>query len=322
PNKQIIIVDDGSADDTYRYIRSVQKRYPDELEVYRFKRNRGKREAMARGVRKSRGEILIFIDSDTVVDQDALKYLAAPFEDTRVGGVTGKVKVKNKNTNLLTRMLSVRYVMSFDFYRSSRSAYGGVMCLSGVISAYRKDILDEIVPEWLEQEFMGSRCTFGDDRSLTNYILKSGYNTVYSRKAKAMTIVPETVPKLMRMLTRWNKSFIRESLIMLGYLVKPENLRKRKMLLFDFIMTSFMTIFIVFVVSFMVFRIMQDMFLTLNFIGSISLMSMIYMAFYIRTERDWYFLYGIIYSFFYMFVLIWILPYALFTIKRNSWGTR
>jgi hyaluronan synthase len=321
-DKQIIVVEDGSTDDTYFHISRIQAKNPGKIEVIRFPENRGKRAAMAEGVAHSRGDIVVFIDSDTSVDNDAIKYLVAPFDDPDVGGVTGKVKVQNRNTNLLTRMLGVRYVMSFDFYRCTRSAYGGVMCLSGVISAYRKDILKKIMPRWLEQRFLGKKCTFGDDRSLTNNVIIEGYKTVYSRNAVAMTIVPETLPKLLKMLARWNRSFIRESYILFKYLVKKENLVRKKMMMFDFALTSLISLFIIFVVSFMFFRIATDPVLILKFIGSISIMAGIYMTFYVRVERDWHFIFGILYSFFYMAVLIWMLPYAMLTIKKNTWGTR
>jgi len=322
PDKQIIVVDDGSRDDTYYHIHRIQLKHPDKIEIIRFPKNLGKRTAMAEGVKHSRGEIVVFIDSDTSIEPDAVKYIVAPFEDPTVGGVTGKVKVQNRNINLLTRMLGVRYIMSFDFYRCTRSAYGGVMCLSGVISAYRKDILKKIIPRWLEQKFLGKVCTFGDDRSLTNNVIMEGYRTVYSRNAVAMTIVPETVPKLLRMLARWNRSFIRESYILFKYLIKKDNLVKRKLMLFDFILTSLISIFIIFVVTFMFYRIAGDPLLILKFIGSISVMAGIYMTFYVKVERDWNFLFGILYSFFYMVILIWMLPYAMLTIKKNSWGTR
>lgn len=322
PRKQIIVVDDGSADDTYKHIKHTQKMFPGRIEAYRFMRNRGKREAMALGVEHSRGEIVVFVDSDTSIEKNALKYLIAPFSDSDVGGVTGKVKVKNRDTNILTRMLAVRYVMSFDFYRCTRSSYGGVMCLSGVISAYRLSLLKKVIPAWLNQQFLGNKCTFGDDRSLTNHTIMEGYKTVYSRKAVAYTMVPETMPKLLRMLARWNRSFIRESIVLGRFLTRNGNLKRRKMLFFDFTITSLMAVFIIFVLGFMFLRILENFSLSLNFVGSISLMSMIYMSFYINTEKDWHFVYGILYSFLYMFLLIWMLPYAMLTLKRNIWGTR
>lgn len=320
--KQIICIDDGSKDDTYKHIMDIKNRFPSYLEVIKFPKNMGKREAMAAGVAQAKGEYVVFVDSDTSVYKNALKYIVAPFENPEVGGVTGRVAVFNKYTNFLTRMLGVRYVMSFDFYRCTRSVFGGVQCLSGIIAAYRKDFLDEVIPSWLDQWFLGQKCTYGDDRSLSNYVIKAGYKTVYSRKAIVSTIVPETLPKFLKMLARWNRSFIREGIVMGKFLIKPKNFVKRKMLTFDFFLSVFLAIFIEFVVIFMTYRVITEPLVFFRFIISITAISFIYMIFYIRSEKSWHFVFGIVYAFFYMFFLVWVLPYAGLTLKRVSWGTR
>lgn len=319
---EIIAVDDGSSDNTYEYIKKLSDRYPRLIKAVRFKKNRGKREAMAEGVRLATGDVVVFIDSDTRIKKNAIEYLVAPFQDPNIGGTTGKVKVENWKVNTLTRMLSVRYIMSFDFYRSTSSVFGGITCLSGVISAYRKDLLDQIIPTWRCQKFMGKVCTFGDDRSLTNHILKRDYLTVYSRNAVAFTLVPDTIRKLFRMLIRWNKSYLRETLVLLRYILRPEKMRKRKMLLFEAVMTSILPVLMLAIVISIYIRIAFDPLYILTVLLSITMMSMVYMMFYVKAERNWRFVYGIVYAFFFMTVLIWLLPYALFTINRTHWGTR
>jgi hypothetical protein len=57
-------------------------------------------------------------------------------------------------------------------------------------------------------------------------------------------------------------------------------------------------------------------------VASIILMALIYMLFYVRSENDWQFIYGIAYAFLFISVLIWILPFATLTLKRTHWGTR
>ena len=319
---QIIAVDDGSKDDTYDYIRSMARRYPRLIKAIRFPKNRGKREAMAEGVKHSTGDIVVFIDSDTAIEKDAITYIVAPFENPKVGGTTGKVKVENYRTNFLTRMLGVRYVMSFDFYRCTSSVFGGVTCLSGVISAYRKSLLDKVVPEWKEQMFLGKKCTFGDDRSLTNHVLKNGYFTVYSRKAVAHTLAPENLRKMFKMLIRWNRSFTRETIILMRYLWNPKVIRERKMLFFEATLTTIMPFLMMFIILNLYVRIALDPFHLITVVGSVLAMAMIYMYFYIRSEKNWQFVYGIAYAFFFMTILIWLLPYAMLTVGRTSWGTR
>ena len=319
---EIIVVNDGSTDRTRSRIDEMVSKYGNRIKAIHFSKNRGKRDAMAAGVKKARGEIIVFIDSDTRVDKDAIRYLVAPFEDTRVGGTTGQINVHNYRTNFLTRMLGVRYIMSFDFYRATASVFGGITCLSGVMSAYRRSIIMDAMPEWLNQKFLGRRATFGDDRSLTNHTLRKGYRTVYSRRAVAHTLAPENLLKLFKMLVRWNKSFVRESIILYKYLLNISVLKRRKMLFYDSTLTVLMPFFMMFIIVTIYFRVATEPRQLLTVLGSISTMAMVYMLFYIRSEKSWQFVYGIVYAFFFMTVLIWLLPYSIVTVNRNHWGTR
>jgi len=212
--------------------------------------------------------------------------------------------------------------MSFDFYRCTASTYGGVICLSGVISAYRRKILDRIIPDWIEQTFLGNICTYGDDRSLTNYVLKQGYNTVYCRDSVANTLAPETVSRLFKMLVRWNRSFVRESITLFKYLFDRKVIKTRKMLFFDSMITCLMPFFMLAVVVTMYLRVIQEPIYVVMAVASITMMAFIYMMFYVRSEKDWQFIYGIMYAFFYVLILIWILPFATLTLRRTHWGTR
>ena len=320
--KQIVVVDDGSTDGTGESVRRFMTDHPGMVEFVQFDQNQGKRAAMAEGVRRATGEIIVFIDSDTVIEKNALRYIVAPFTHPRIGGATGKVQVENRFTNLLTRMLGVRYIMSFDFYRCTASTYGGVICLSGVISAYRKQVLETIIPQWREQKFLGVTCTYGDDRSLTNFILRKGYNTVYCRDSVANTLAPETISRLVKMLVRWNRSFVRESIILMKYLFDPQVIRKRKLLFFDSIMSCLLPFFMLAMVVTMYAKVIRNPSYGFTVAASVLLMALIYMMFYVRSEKDWQFVFGVAYAFFYISVLIWILPFATLTLKRTHWGTR
>src|SRR6185503_6194363 len=88
-----------------------------------------------------------------------------------------------------------------------------VTCCSGCCSAYRKSYVDPILDEWRTQKFLGAQCTYGDDRSLTNFLLRQGYRTIYAPEALSQTIVPDTWSKFLKQQLRWKKSWTRESLI-------------------------------------------------------------------------------------------------------------
>lgn len=84
---------------------------------------------------EARGEIVVRIDSDSIIEPGALAAIAGAFRDRTVGAVGGRVSVLNRFDSLLPHMLHVRYVLSFDIVRSARSCYGPVYCCPGAFSA-------------------------------------------------------------------------------------------------------------------------------------------------------------------------------------------
>ncbi len=174
---------------------------------------------LAAGFDAASGEIAVTVDSDSIIERGALLAIAGPFRDPEVGAVGGKVAVFNRFQALLPRMLHVRYVLSFDFLRSVQSTYGAVYCCPGALSAYRLSLIRKILPDWLNQRFLGAACTTGEDRALTNDVLALGYKTVYQGSAVVHTIAPETYGKLCKMYLRWDRSYIREELRLLSTIV-------------------------------------------------------------------------------------------------------
>jgi len=267
---EIICIDDGSVDDTWEYMNQLKKRFPKFVKTIRFKKNQGKRTALAAGFRRAKGEIIVTMDSDTVMEKEALKAIVAPFEDERIGASTAKVRVYNSKENLLTRMLGVRYTMAFEFFRASRSTFNTVFCCSGVLSAYRQEIIRNILPQWLNQEFLGQKCTYGDDRSLTNFVLRSGYYTVYQKNAVVYTTVPSNLKKLAKMLARWHKSFIRENYIFATFMFSNYRNKNKALPIFDFFLSSLLIPFQFYMVLFTIYYIFVDPILMLRFLALIS----------------------------------------------------
>lgn len=319
--KEVIVVDDGSGDDTWSYIQRAKAIYPEVVAV-RLERNMGKRHALAVGFEKARGDFIVTMDSDSVIDRDGLRALMAPFENSKIGAVTARVRVYNRSENLITRMLSVRYAMAFQFFRSSQSVFNTVMCCSGVLSAYRRSVLDRIVRPWLNQMFLGERCTYGDDRSLTNFIIRSGYDTVYQSTSVVSTIAPPTMKKLARMLIRWHKSFIRENIVFSKFMLTRYRDGNRILPVMDFSLVSIMFPFQFYTFGYSMYYIFHDPLLVFRFLALITLMGLFYMLFYIKFERNSDFVYGVLYSFLHVFVLMWTIPYAALTMKDGRWLTR
>ncbi len=318
---EIFVVDDGSKDDTWLHIQAAAKNYPGLVTPLRFPKNRGKRAALEAGFRRARGEIVVTIDSDSVIDRETLLAITGPFRDPKVGAVAGKVVVYNRSQGTIPRMLQVRYVLSFDFLRAVQSTYGTVYCCPGALAGYRKSVVRDVLDQWMAQTFLGSRCTYGEDRALTNYILDRGYNTVYQRSAVVRTIVPWTYKKLCRMYLRWDRSYVREE-IRFGRIIWKRPPTALAIALLDKFVTnlrypiSYISLVLLGMLS------LQDPMTSVRFLFAMGLMSFLNMFYYLHSEDSWDFLYGIFYAYFSLFTLFWVFPYAALTVRSKSWMTR
>ena len=146
----VFAVDDGSTDATWERMAFAARRFPN-LHAIRFSHNRGKRAAMAAGIRATDAQIVCFVDSDSTLEPDALREIIKPFRDRRVAAVTGHADVQNRAYNMLTLLQQVRYFVAFRVIKGSESIFGCVTCASGCFSAYRRDRLLEVLPAWETQ---------------------------------------------------------------------------------------------------------------------------------------------------------------------------
>jgi hyaluronan synthase len=313
---QVIAVDDGSTDGTWAEMQRVRDEHPD-LELVRFETNRGKRHGMAAAARQASGEIVIYVDSDSFVRRDAFARIVQGFADPEIGAVCGHGTVANPGENFLTKMQEVRYYVAFRIVKSAESLFDTVTCCSGCLAAYRRSYMMAFLDVWLEQRFLGRAATFGDDRSLTNFMLRR-WRVVYDANAVCATIVPATLGVFFRQQLRWKKSWIRESFLASTFMWKRHPLAAFYFYLgviFPFVSPAVVFIALV---------------LPLLGAGSFSylyaygtfLMALLYGLVYLVRYKRGLWIYGLAFSFFYMVVLVWQTYYALATVRRNHWGTR
>jgi hyaluronan synthase len=318
---QIIAVDDGSRDDTWEHIQAAASRHGSLVVAVRLERNQGKRAALAEGFRRASGEVIVTVDSDSLIEPQTLLALAGPFADPRVGAVAGKVSVLNRHRGWLPRMLHVRFTLSFDFLRSVQSTYRTVFCCPGALAAYRASLVRQVMPAWLNQRFLGAPCTIGEDRALTNDILALGYDTVFQRSAVVHTLVPETYSRLCRMYLRWERSYIREELRLARIIwTRPKGALWISLL--EHTVTNLRYPVAWAVIALFVSRALEDPHTLVRMLISIGVAATLYALYYLRSERSWCFVYGIVYAYFSFFLLFWIFPFALITARARGWMTR
>jgi hyaluronan synthase len=318
---EILVVDDGSRDDTWEHIQAAAARHPGLVTAIRFPENRGKRAALEAGFTRGRGEIFVTIDSDSRIEPQTLLALAGPFRDPRVGAVAGKVAVNNRNEGLIPRMLHVRFVLSFDFLRAAQSTYRTVFCCPGALSAYRASAVKRVLEPWMNQTFLGEACTYGEDRAMTNFILSLDHDVVYQRTAVVHTNVPVTYSRLCKMFLRWDRSFIKEE-VHLARIVWHRPLVPRIFTILESCVANLR--FPVTLLSLALLAVLLTahpyMLLRLMFvIGATALLNTLY---FLQSERSMDFVYGVLYAYFAFFGLFWIFPTAFFTVRSRSWMTR
>jgi hyaluronan synthase len=248
--------------------------------------------------------------------------IAPMLQDPKVGAVAGNVKVFNRVRCLMARMLAVRFVLAFDFLRASQSMYGCVTCTPGALSAYRGIALKPVLEEWRRQTFMGLPANIGEDRALTNLVLRQGFFTVYQRSAVVYTVVPETYRGLVRMYLRWDRSNFRENWVQLKFIFS--NYRKKHWLLpiVDFFITQIEFPLTYLFLGMLLFSFFIYPIVMVKFFAGLGVFTLVWMYYYISQERDLEFIYGILYSYFAFFFLNWVQPWAFLTVRNDRWLTR
>jgi hyaluronan synthase len=321
---QILAIDDGSKDDTWYWMQQAKIKLGDRLAIYQQPENKGKRHALYRGFNLGNGDIFVTVDSDSVVKKDTLRNLVSPFvTNEKCGAVAGNVLVLNNKKAILPKMLNVSFVMSFEFMRSAESVLGSVLCTPGALAAYRNTAVFACLPEWIEQTFMGEPSDIGEDRAMTNMILKQGHQVLFQRNAYVLTNVPEDYTGLYKMFIRWGRSNVRENIMMANYVFKDFRKGSKFGTRLLFIDQSLKIIMAYPFIIFMIFFIVTH---PLLFLGStllsILIVSSFSVLFYAKrhnvSESFWAYSYSILYT----FGLFWITPYAIATAHKKGWLTR
>ncbi len=313
---EVIVVNDASTDNTLHEMLQAQARAP-ELVIVDFEHNRGLSQGMAVSALLARGEILLYVDSDTFLLPGAVRKMVQGFADPRVGGVAGHTDVENYGVNLLTKMQDVRYYVSYKIMKAAESVFGAVSCLPGCFSAYRKICVLHVLDKWVNTRFMGRYGAFGDDRSLTNFILRD-YRLVYDDEALATTIAPEHWNKYVRQQARWTRSWVREIFVASRFMW-----RKHPAAAIAWYAMMMLPVIepIVMVQALIVGPILFGQMTSFYVFGILAITLVWSLYFYEKTGRPHWWT-GIVFTFSYALFFSWQVYYALATMRRTKWGTR
>ena len=321
---ELIVIDDKSKDKTLEVIN--KKRLECNFKVVALDKNMGKRHAMAAGVKQCTGEFLVCVDSDTMVKPDAIKLLVQPFTDEKIYCICGNAAVANetnpKTNTLLARFQKVWYADSFRIRKGVESSFDMVICCSGVLSAYRREKFEKVVDEWLNEKFLGNEVVSGDDRQMTNLMLRMGGNSVFQSTALAYTFAPHKLKKFIVQQIRWGRSGFRGMLFAAKFFTKKKLMQK-----IIFYTTMFVTFFspISLLINTVGLALMGKYELIILYFTALLLISTLtaltdkllvdYFSFKDVAYRIMFFVMSILLTFIYMYswLTLW---------KGKSWGTR
>lgn len=316
---EVIVINDGSTDNTQEVLTRMQAKFP-KLVVVNWKVNRGKRHGMAEGFKRASGEIIVQLDSDSHIDPKSFREIIEPFRHPEIGAVCAHADPENADENFLTRMQAAYYFMSFRILKAAESTFLTVFCCSGCSSAYRKSVVLPIMDTWLNEKFLGLPVTWGDDRALTNWVLRLGYRTIYTDRAQAYTICPNNFKQLFKQQVRWKKGWFVNSINAAKFIWKTQPFVAFTYF-FPLIIVTLLTPFMAakallynpFLGHISALYYMMGVFLVASFIT-------IYYRYLSRENKYWPYVFA--WSALNMFVLSFILFYALATIQNRKWGTR
>ncbi len=192
PKKEIVVVNDGSTD---RTAELLEAHFGADPRVHILHQpNRGKPAALARALEAATGSIVITIDADTSIDQNAIRKLVRNFADPRVGAVAGNVKVANR-TRWLTRWQALEYITSQNMEKRAFDLLNCIPVVPGAVGAWRVEAMQAAGGFSAE--------TVAEDTDLTIAIRRAGWRISYDEEAIGYTQAPETAGVLIRQRFRW-----------------------------------------------------------------------------------------------------------------------
>jgi cellulose synthase/poly-beta-1,6-N-acetylglucosamine synthase-like glycosyltransferase len=314
--KQILIGDDGSeskVEDLLRY-------YPDlyhNVTIIRADKNIGKKAMQIRLMNMAKYDVLVSIDSDVVLlDQDTILKLIAPLKNKKIGLVNGDLCIFDARKTFLNRVQSVMYYCANRIGRKSWGNLGFNPVASGQVLAIRKHVFQKVLHEYQTKTFLGNKINFGEDRLMTNLLLREGYKSVFVEAARTKSVACETVAKYVKQQTRWRRSGIRESLFLLSFTKNPylfAIVASRLVLPFVFTVLFVTSVLFSFIAGLWWF--IPFMIALLIFVTIISDLPMIFED--VRRLPDL-----IAFSLFNILILTPLWIYALLTLTQIKWGTR
>ncbi len=202
-NYEIIVVDDGSSDDTFKIAKRMEFNEGKRRLIAVTKENGGKANALNLGIEMAKGELFLAVDADSVLSNDALELMVPYFDDPRVGAVAGSVYVVNQD-NLWTKLQALEYIQGLNLVRNGQAYLKLVNIIPGPIGMFRRDAVMKLGGY--------SDDTYAEDCDLTLRLINENYKIDYEIDAVSYTEAPEELLDLLKQRYRWTRGILQSIL--------------------------------------------------------------------------------------------------------------
>jgi hyaluronan synthase len=358
-NIEVIAVNDGSTDGTDKILDYLNaEKYP-KLKVI-HKSNGGKRKAVSSGFIKSQGQYIILMDSDSIVNNNAIAEFVKVFDsDSSIGSAAGHAKIWNSNTNFITKCQDAWYDHEFNIYKTCESYFETVTCCSGCLAGYRREAIEGVMLVWeskntdfnninsdyfslgskkhvnkikafissysfsFNNKLLMSLLSYDDseDRALTTFCLKR-WKSVYISTAFVYTEAPDNIKDFTRQQQRWKKGYLRANLFASTFFIAKKNPVLSILFYAGFIMSFISPIITPLALLYGMF-VLHEMMAPLSLIGgflAIGFLEGIDYKMRDRNSKNW--MYKPIMNLILSFMLSWLIFAALINYRKNVWLTR
>ncbi len=194
PNREVLVIDDASTDDTVDEVMPFVER--GDVRLIRKRFNEGKAMALNDAMPCARGELVLIMDADAYPDPQILNYLVPHFESVRVAGVTGNPRVANRGS-FLAKLQLIEFASIVGLLRRSQRIWGRLLTMSGVVGIFRRSALIDV---GLYSPEMAT-----EDIDITWKLQRHYYDVRYEPRALVWMQVPSTLRGLIRQRIRWAK---------------------------------------------------------------------------------------------------------------------
>jgi poly-beta-1,6-N-acetyl-D-glucosamine synthase len=209
PSYEIVVINDGSTDDTFRKAKQYEGKYGGVSVRVFDKPNGGKWSALNFAFQRAAGELILCVDADSRLAKCSLRWMVNRLADPKVAAVAGQVRVRNRD-RVITQLQALEYQMGNGAVRMGQSLFGTVLVIAGPLGLFRRSVMEEVLLKYSYSDCSADAVTgpyegdtFAEDFDLSLAILCLGGRIVYEPDAVSFTKAPDRIFSLINQRYRW-----------------------------------------------------------------------------------------------------------------------